>query len=556
MRMLSMLRRMGAVPAVASAALLAGCLDLEERIISGVTSSYYETPAGFEAAVNAAYSGLHSLYAQERHMTIEELGTDIWVKGADGSHKQFNDYTPALNPTTAYVREQWDATYQAINTANAVIQRSEGLTGVSEDHKRTRVAEARFLRAMFYFYLVRMYGDVHVTLEETTGVVTEARRTPVAEVYANVIIPDLEFAEQNLPETQADYGRATKWAAKSLLAHVYLTRGAPGDMDRAFQYANEVINSGQFQLLPNYADLFDINNERNAEVIFSVQFTNDPLTTGAGNRWHLYFLMEYDREPGMTRTIEYGRPFKRLRPTEHLLYLWDREKDVRYEASFQHVWFVNNPDPSRGLAMGDTSIFLPAVKTSELPDEYKTKNYRVFTEPDDYWNPKPISSICNCAEYDYRYFPSLLKHQDPTRTSINEERGQRDFVVFRLANIYLMAAEAAVRAGRPEDAVPYLNAVRRRAAKPGFEDAMTITAADVDLDFVMDERARELAGEGGRFYDLTRQGADYFVERVRKYNLDAAPLVQPFHALRPIPQTQIDRTMNADGTPFGQNPGY
>jgi len=544
--------KFAAAVALASLVVLGGCLDLEESIVSGVTSSFYQTPAGFEAAVNAAYSGLHDQYAQERTMTMEELGTDIWVKGSDGSHKQWNDYTPALNASTAYATQLWDLSYRAINTANAVISRAEGLTGVSESHKLLRVAEVRFLRALYYFNLVRHYGDVHITLEETTGVVTEASRRPVEEVYNQVIIPDLEFAAANLPVKQSDYGRATKGAAHSLLSMVYLTRGAAGDMERALDFADRVIDSGEYDLLSNFGDLFTMGNEKNSEVIFSVQFTNDPLTTGGGNRWHLYFLMEYDREPGMTRTTEYGRPFKRLRPTEHLLYLWDRETDVRYEQSFQHVWFVNAPDPNRGLAMGDTSIYLPAVRTSELPEEYKSKNYRVFTEPDDYWNPSP--QLWG-AEYDYRYYPTLLKHLDPTRNSINEERGQRDFVVFRLAGIYLMAAEALVRAGRPAEAVPYLNTVRRRAARPGFENEMDITAADVDLDFVMDERARELAGEGGRWFDLTRQGADYFVERVRQYNLDAAA-VQEFHALRPIPQTQIDRTKNADGTDFGQNPGY
>lgn len=553
---------------------LTACVDLDEEIVSGVTAAFYETPAGLEAAVNAAYAGLQDLYGQERNMTMLEYGTDIWTKGADGSHKQWNDYTNLLEPNTAYAREQWDLTYRAINTTNAVIGRAAKITsGISESLKNQRIAEARFLRALYYFYLVRHYGDVHVTLEETQGVVTEARRTPKAEIYAKVIIPDLEFAIANLPAQQADYGRATKGAAQHLLALVYLTRNAPNvpaeDAAVAEALLREVVNSGLYELVPRYVDLWcesrspavacvPPTNEQNSEVIFSVQFTDNLLTTGNGNRWHLYFLMEYDVQPGMQRSIEYGRPFKRLRLTEYGLYLWDRTKDSRYEDSFQHVWLANKGDAARGIAIGDTAIFLPAVKTSQLPEVYKTKKYTVITEPDDFWHPRtqPLGPEYPHikAEYGTNLFPSLVKWQDPTRLSTNQEEGQRDFVVYRLADTYLMLAEALIRQGRPEEAVEWVNRVRRRAAKPGMEAAMEVTAADMTLDFILEERARELFGEGHRWFDLVRFGK--LVENVRKYNKDAAPNIQDYHVLRPIPQTQIDRTRNPDGTPFGQNPGY
>src|SRR5690606_20617098 len=168
------------------------------------TAGYVETAAGLEDAVDAAYSGLNDHYAQERNMTMLEYGTDIWTKGADGSHKQWNDYTPQLQPSTNYAREQWDLSYRAINTANAVINRAAGISsGISDALKAQRVAEARFLRAHHYFYLVRHYGPIHITLEETQGVVTEAHRSPVEQVYSEVIIPDLEAAIATLPETQS-----------------------------------------------------------------------------------------------------------------------------------------------------------------------------------------------------------------------------------------------------------------------------------------------------------------------------------------------------------------
>jgi hypothetical protein len=539
---------------------LSACDNLDEKVVSGVTGTYLETPVGLEAAVNAAYSGLQDLYGQEREMTMQDLGTDIWTNGYGGSNSLIWDaYSVQLGPSDAFTAQQWELTYVAINTTNAVIARAAKLeAGMSEAAKAERVAEARFLRGMYYFYLVRMYGDVYVSLDETQGVVVEAHRTPKAEIYANVIIPDLEAAVNTLPLTQTDYGRATRGAAQHLLALVYLTRAEPGDLEKAEQLGKEVIDAGQYSLLPNYGDIFALDNDRNAEVIFSVQYTHDLLTTGNGNRYHLYWLMEYDREPGMHRSIEYGRPWVRIRPTELLLHLHDRSMDVRYEQSFQHVWYANQADAAHGLAVGDTAIFLPGVKTSLLPDKYKGKNYEVITEPDDFDAPNafPLGmGVANVkTEYDWRYYPSLTKHMDPTRVSLNEERGRRDVIVYRLADTYLMVAEALVRQGKLAEAVPFLNAVRERAAKPGMKAAMAVSPEQVNLDFVLDERARELFGEGHRWFDLVRNGV--LVDRVTRYNPHAAPNIKPYHVLRPIPQTQIDRTKNEDGTPFGQNPGY
>ena len=553
----------GRFAAIAGLAGLLGssaCVDLDEAIVSDVTASYYETAPGLEDAVDAAYSGLQDLYGEERTMTMLEQGTDMWNKGYGGSHQQWNDYDSRLEPNTAYARDQWNQTYRSINTTNAVLNRAANIkSGIPESRKNQRIAEARFLRALYYFYLTRHYGDLYLTLEETQGVVIEGKRTPRAEIYSKVIIPDLEAAVATLPPTQADHGRATKGAAQHLLALVYLTRAEPGDMARAEQLGKAVIASGQYELLPRYGDIFRLENERNREVILSVQYTNDPLTTGKGNRWHLYWLMEYDREIGMRRTVEYGRPFVRLRPSVYLNYLHDRSRDVRYEQSFEHVWYVNAPNPARGLALGDTAIFMPAVKTSQLPAVYHGKKYTIFTEPDDYDRPRAVplgTGVPNVkAEYDYRYYPSMNKYIDPTRTSVNEERGQRDLIVYRLADTYLMVAEALVRQGKAAEAVPFVNAVRQRAAKPGQATAMAVTASQLTYpDFILDERARELFGEGHRWFDLVRTGT--LVERVRKYNTDARPNIKDHHVLRPIPQTEIDRVRNSDGTPFGQNPGY
>lgn len=141
---------------------------------------------------------------------------------------------------------------------------------------------------------------------------------------------------------------------------------------------------------------------------------------------------------------------------------------------------------------------------------------------------------------------------DPLRASVNAVDGRRDFPVIRLAELYLIASEAAWRQGKSDIAANYMNVVRTRAAIPGKEVQMQVTASDIDLDLILDERARELVGEKHRWYDLKRTGK--LLERVRQYNLDAAPNIKEMHLVRSIPQTQIDRVTNPGE--FQQNPGY
>ena len=128
------------------------------------------------------------------------------------------------------------------------------------------------------------------------------------------------------------------------------------------------------------------------------------------------------------------------------------------------------------------------------------------------------------------------------------------FVIFRLGEVYLIAAEAALGLGNTTQAASFINVIRRRAASPSQKANYDITPGQVTLDFIMEERERELAGEFGRWYDLVRPGTDFFLRRVRLYNPHAAANVQAKHALRPIPQSQIDGVI--EGPKYPQNPGY
>lgn len=522
---------------------------LQEDLTTSPTSSYYSTAEGFEAGINATYAYLRPLYPGSQYHGHGDLGeastaltvsgTDIYTHGSDGRFKGIQAYTEQLNASRDLFRYYWQNCYEGINQANAMIATSEDdIPGVSEDTKTIRIAEAHFLRAVFYFNLVRQFGSVTLSLKPSQGVQITATRSPVKEIYNKAIIPDLQFAIENLPATQSNYGRATKPAAQMLLAKVLLTRGytdfaESDDFSKAATLAESVIHDYDFNLLDNYKDVFDMDNQKNKEIIWAVQYTQDLLLDGGGNSAHLWFLMSYDILPGMQRDIENGRPFKRYKPTKFLLGLWDREIDVRWNADFKRVFYCNNEATApAGVNLGDTAIYLPG---HEVSTQFENSKPYMIIEPSDYTR---------------KLYPSLTKVLDPTRATTNQTEGSRDFFVMRLAGTYLIAAEAYFKAGNKAKAADALNAVRKRAAKPGQKSAMEISSSNVNLDFILDERARELVGEMHRWFTLKRTHT--LVERVRAHNPDAATNIQPYHLLRPIPQEQIDRTK--DG--YEQNQGY
>jgi len=538
--------------ALALAALVgvASCTDLKEYPVTGVTAGYFETPAGAEAATLGSYAGLRGIYGGENEIRLFMVGTDSWEKGEqfDASGAGFfNDYTAQFTSTegSGSVQGMWQSAYSSINTANTAIASITASTTLTPALKNTRLGENRFLRAMYYFELVRTYGAVQLNLAPTQGVSIQAHRSPVDSVYSAAIIPDLEFAISNLPlkGAQTDYFRATKGAAQTLLAEVYLTRAAAGDFDKAIALVSDVIASGKYTLNSNFSSLFCLpttsggacdyaaSQKTDPELIFSVTFTGDNGTDAFGNNLHLYWVMWYDNSayttPGLARTPAYGRPYRRTRPTNHLLQLFNRATDSRLDASFQTAWL---------RAPGDTAILLTLSATAE-------------TRPSARFGKFGMPQLTNGL------FPTLKKWLDQTRTDANVFPGHRDRQLWRLADLYLMRAEANIRAGRAADAIADLNVVRRRAAIAGQNNDVNVATFNASpIDYLLDERERELAGEERRFFTLTRMGADVFLRRVKAYNSTAAA-VQAFHMLRPIPQTQIDRTEGGKAA-FSQNPGY
>lgn len=558
-----------------SGCLLFACNDLlVEYNPSGLTAeAVYTKPAGYESLVNAAYAGLRNWYGKEDGYTLSEGGTDLWLQGVDNRRVDIMTYnnlqgTEAIPPLAAsetFLERIWERFYASINLCNTgIIHVSE--SGMTPELQKIREAELRFLRAFYYWHIVETWGGVHFTTDETTTPQITANRTSVDTFY-DLIFEDLAFAVTNLPATTADYGRVTKPTAEAFLARIHLTRG--NDQD-ALTLAEKVIADYGFALQAKYSDLWLMSNLKNKEVIWAVNYTVDltasdlvNATTNplghprGGNNGHLMFPMTYERAAagaiGMTRDIPNGRPFARYMPTKFLLNLYDETMDSRYAGSFQTLWKCNAPrnDYKKtvngvtytvALATGDTAILATKYEVPDVTDA--AKKYLIIDESKMY---KADGTFNGNALY-----IALSKFMDPTRATIAEIQSARDAFVFRLAEMYLIAAEASLNLGETDDAAGFINTLRTRAALPGKTADMQIDAADVTLDFILDERAREFAGEQLRWFDLKRTGK--LVERVTLHNPVAAPFVKPYHVVRPIPQKQIDGVANK--TEFVQNEGY
>jgi starch-binding outer membrane protein, SusD/RagB family len=538
---------------------LNSCSDLlQEEVVSGIGNDYINTPKGFEDAVNATYSSLRYFYGTQQGLTLSEYGTDIYATGADGSYKGFHFYDTQLNADVDYLRNVWDELYRGINTANAVIERSPNVTLPAATIKQ-RVAEAKFLRAHYYFILFQQFGGVDLRLTETLAPTKATKRASDAEMYA-AILKDLNEALPDLDPkgVPSQYGRVSKAVCEMFLSKVHITKAysqqkAADDFQKAADYSNNVIKNYTFKLADDFAQVFDENNQKSSEIVWAVQYTADALTNltngipaaNGGNNLHLFFGMQYDTQAGMIRDVLNGRPFKRLRPTAYTLnkVFADRVNDSRYKKTFKDTWLCNSPgtfnaafDDSKAkvtFVAGDTTIFIPGYEMSK--EERATKKYQVLVP----------------SKYNEALFPTLSKFFDTKRPDRTWEPGSRDFFVFRLAETYLINAEANLGLNKIQEATDAINVVRQRAGFPGKKDAMKITTAQMNLEMIIVERARELIGEQTRWMDLKRWGN--LVERVKAHNPQAAPNVAQKHYLRPIPQTQIDRS---DAGVFPQNTGY
>ncbi|MCF2444730.1 RagB/SusD family nutrient uptake outer membrane protein [Dyadobacter sp. CY345] len=543
---------------------LTSCEDyLSETNKSGLTENpFFQTELGITAAVNATYSGTRLWYGKEFPSAFAETGTDLFLRGGDNKANQISDYTVDLNGAQTNLKDYWANLYKALNTCNTALKLLPSPI-LSEALNKQYEGEVRFLRAHYLWLITETWGDVVLSTEPTISVVTTAKRSSVEDFY-KVIFADLDVAIANLAPAKSTTGRITQDVAKAFKARMSLTRASATNnaamYAQAAALAKEVIASGRYTLFSDFKSLWDMKNSEggaNSEVVYYVNYTNDDTmngdydpAAGKGNNSHLHYIMVYDKQPGMERSVAYGRPYQRYVPTLHLLDLFNENIDQRYAGTFQTVWKANIANLKAGtvngypkMAAGDTSmVFLKTVATAEQTANAAGR-YKIFDRNTMYKSDGTLQLRSQ--------FIQMSKFMDPTRLTANQEWSSRDGFVIRIAEMYLIAAEALMNTN-PAEALKYMNDLRRKRAIAGKEADMEIAAKDLTIDFILEERARELAGELFRWYDLKRTGK--LVSYVQKYNMDAKANIKEIHNLRPIPQVQLDAITNKEE--FKQNPGY
>lgn len=536
----------------------AGCTDFleEENKTEVVADEFYATEEGYESLVNATYASLREVYGGEPWLF--SAGTDLYVEGRNEQPEGISEYRN-LGPSDDEVEDFYSTIYAAIQRANTALYYND-LTEQTEMLEE-RKGEVKFIRSLYYFLLVQTFGDVAIVDERINEALTNFEREPAEDVY-EFIIAELEEAYELVPEVSAVPGRVDKAAVLHYLAKVHLTRGyepfgSADDFEKAAEYADAAITYGA--LVNSFEELFFPGNENNSEVLFSVQYSGasivDPKEDG-----HLqnFFFGPYLGGEGATE----GYPYRSntLVPTMHLFDLF-QESDARFDATFMINMYERYYDYyDKNGDLDDLNIatyFAPEWAIADTAAwraaDPENRANTVIIPYSAAWQAGPNSADGTT--------PGVKKFDDPDAAFSDGGTSTRDIFLARLGETYLIAAEAYFQMGQSGIAADRINVVRVRAAEPGMENEMMITGAEVDLDFILDERARELVGEYHRWFDLKRTGK--LIERTKLYNREIknwfAAGVNPFEGiggelkiLRPIPQSALDLN-EAD---VEQNPGY
>lgn len=484
-------------------------------ISSATTSTFYQQPSDFIQAINAAYNSLRGY--PDRALFLSEVRSDnIYPSNNDVArdHDPINNFAPNI-ASNVYVEEAWRVDFNGIFRANTVLdQISKNGSYIGNAGLATRLtAEAKFLRAFFYFDLVKYYGKVplidHPVLADES---MQIGRSSVTEIYA-LIISDLQFAIANLPTGYGgtypaygvtDVGRATKYAAEAILANVYMTRSGPtygiegaglglNEWNLALPLLQDIINSGTFVFNPTqYA--FNIPGGVPATGIFSYSNQSPSYATG-GNREAIFDVMYIFNANPVTGAT--------------------------------HPWILV-PD-SYFRSIGDTklngALGAPTV-SNNLVNSYPAGDKR-------------LSPTIHTTTFGNDAHPFFRKYLDTTKIPTTTRFDWSiNFIAVRYTDILMLKAECILHGapGTQTDVDGIINQVRTRAGLPNV--------SNVTLPQLFDERRREFAGEGSRWFDLQRSGNLITIMNAWIAVEDAAihkmNQVTAKDIIYPVPQSQLD----------------
>lgn len=487
--------------------------QLDQLPVSSVqTSNFYSNTNDFTQGVSGAYNKLRAY--PDQALWLGEMRSDNVIIATDGNRdfQGINDFSPNLT-TTAFVVGAWDNDFNGIYNANSVLDalvtKSKNVTD-STLAKRFG-AECRFLRALYYFDLLRFYGKLPIVSSALGAAdVAAIPRSSVSDVY-DFIVQDLQYAVTNLPASYvgADIGRATSWAAKGILGLVYMTKsgptygidGGPGlasnDYSKSLALFNDIITNGPFVFSPTYSSIFSYSNENNKEVLFDVQYLS---TYNGADYPSMLVPSAYWGGLGFTT---YGNGYG----------------TGTYNVSKNMLQSYRNSVNGVGIDKRDTSNIQHAfILATNAPTVFDT------TRP-----------------FEKKYINFALRGTTYNDWPIN-------FIVLRYTDILMMKAECILHGatGAQADVDAIVNQVRTRAGAP--------TVSNVTIPVLMEERRREFLGEGLRWNDLVREGMAVTTMNnwIASDTLTTIKTVLPQYIIYPVPQAEL---LAKPGL-YTQNAGY
>ena len=470
-------------------------------------------------------------------------GTDVLTVPGFRENTNFSDYNTVVTPLAGQLSTLYAELYQQISRGNLAISLAEGgeVPFDSEESRQSVIAQAKFFRGKAHGQAAEFFGRVAIVDEPTESVRFDFVQSTRAEIY-QFAIDDLEAALPNLPETSAESGRVVRGAAQHYLSEFYLGLGVETNdnaaYDSAIAFASEVIDGGIYSLMQGrfgtradepgrnvYWDLFRLGNqnfaEGNSESIWTHQIDFDAFLAGDNGSllpYPRFFMPVWRAIPGVIGELEDvgGRGVAFVRPTELTENtIWDAgisEGDIRGdESNIRRTVIYNDPEYFEGSFFG-----------TEVPQD--------------------SLDAANNGLADGAYYPIFEKFTTNQFQGIDQGQDRsnlfRDRYVIRLPETILLRAEAHFRSGNSQAAAEDINLIRSRA-----QCDILATGGMVDLDFILDERARELFGEENRWATLLRMGGTVASDRIRQnafYDFTVSSLNFDFNTF-PIPQTVIDR---------------
>ena len=484
---------------ILSSVMMNSCTDMNLIPESNLSpENFFKSEEDATAAVYGTYSVFtdNDIYNQFWEV-LQSQGTDDceWSGGRTTTNPDKNALDKfEYDGNTNLVYSVWIKHYVAVHRSNFAIENisNMGSEQIRDDVRKRLIGEAKFLRALAYFNLVRIYGGVPLVLKQTTSLDgLEVPRNTVDECYEQ-IISDLQEAKSVLPAIgqlpEGYLGRATKGSASAMLAKVYLTRE---DYQNVVKETSEVMQMG-YKLWKNYADNFDVEKENGQESIFEIQYKrNTPGVSGSNYNGY------------------YRPPFVNI-----------------------NGW----------VGYGDDPVTRNHYECYEEGDLRRDVNVRLYTK-EEYPN---MSS-------NYEFPCYVNKFQDPSPLAVRSQGGENNYPILRYSDVYLMRAEA-LNAINTSDAEAYecLNVIRRRAFGLNMNEASAIDiklglSKEDFLDIILLERRKEFAFEGQRRFDLVR--THKLKEAMMAQNPTIGAVVEEKHYLLPIPVTELDANKLLEQTP-------